>query len=101
MPYSQRPNIAYRPPVSQGTTIARLNMELGQLVQQKKASEAFAMAARIKEQGVKPNHYTYELLLELCKDAALPAEAMAIVEDMFANDILPQRQVFHLLLQVM
>ncbi|EKM48927.1 uncharacterized protein PHACADRAFT_265975 [Phanerochaete carnosa HHB-10118-sp] len=56
------------------------------------------MAKRMKEQGIKPNYATYELLLETCKDAALVTESMAVFEDMLANDIVPQRSAFHHLL---
>lgn len=99
MAYSKKANTSYRPASSQGTTLARFNMELGQLVQQKKALEVFNMAARMKEQGVKPNQSTYELLLEACKDAALVEQAFAVFEDMMANGIMPQRSTFHHLIQ--
>ncbi|GJE94436.1 hypothetical protein PsYK624_106060 [Phanerochaete sordida] len=74
-------------------------MELGQFVQQRSAAEVFQHAARMKEQGIKPNYATYESLLEACKDAALVDEAMAVFEDMLANGIMPQRPIFHHLIQ--
>ena len=100
MTYSRRPNTGYRPPSFQGTALARHNMELGQLVQQRNATEVFQHVARMKEQGIQPNYSTYELLLEACKDAALVEEGMAIFEDMLANGIMPQRSIFHYLIQV-
>lgn len=99
-PYSIRPNTSYRAPSAQITAVGRANQELGQIVKQRKGPEAFAFAARMKEQGIVPNGNTYDFLLEACKDASLVPEAWAVFEDMLAVGILPTRSTFHLLLHV-
>ena len=84
----------------QTTAIGLANRELGRLVKLRNCPEAFALAARMKEQGIIPNLITYNLLLEACQDAALVDEAWAVFEDMLAVGILPSHSTFQLLLQV-
>ena len=98
-PYAVSADTSFKP-ASLASSLGRANQELARLVRLRKASEVFAFAARMKNQGVTPDITTYEHLLEACKEASLQQEAWTVFEDMLAVGILPTRSIFHSLMQV-
>lgn len=91
---------AFRNPAGQNSTLARANLQLGELVQKRQAANVFGFVAQMKEEGLQPDALTYEHLLEACKDAARWKEALIVFEDLIAMGITPTRAMFHYLLQV-
>ena len=83
-----------------GTELARYNMELGRLVDQNRAKNVFEVAREMKEAGIRPDHTTYECLLQACSGIGAHVEAWAVYEDMMATGVPPKRHTFHCLLHV-
>lgn len=75
-------------------------MELNNKAANGRIVDMLAIAAQMKADGVQPSITTYNFLLRGCADGRWPSEARAIIEDMEAVGIQPDRQAMHHLLQV-
>lgn len=78
-----------------GSDLARANLQLGRLVDQRKTTEVFETCLKMKAAGTKPNLVTYDQLLRVCADHRATTEAWAVFEDMLCMGIRPERESFH------
>lgn len=99
-PFDYRADPTFKVGNKRGSELARANMELGRLVEDKRAVDAFKLGRSMKSRGLRPDRTTFDCLLTACKDLAFIPEAWAVLEDMVACGIQPDRNAFHSLLLV-
>ncbi len=75
-------------------------MFLGSQVDKGNTINIMVIAKRMKDEGISPDMSTYNHLLRACVRERLYPEARAIFEDMLSMGLQPNRQTFHLLMQV-
>ena len=99
-PYQSAPMTHFSDLQKSLSRVAHYNLKLGFLVNGRRTAEFFNTCAEMKQQGVEPDHTTYDLLLENCAGLAMYQEALAVFEDMVAMGMRPHELTFHHLLQV-
>ncbi|KAH8107985.1 hypothetical protein BXZ70DRAFT_913562 [Cristinia sonorae] len=81
--------------------LANANKQLAYLDEKHAASLAMETCQKMKESNIAPDSTTYSHLLSLCAHHHAPMEAWAILEDMAAVGIIPDRAAFHDVMRAM
>ncbi|KAI0645578.1 hypothetical protein C8Q79DRAFT_965250 [Trametes meyenii] len=81
------------------TPVARYNMLLANHLDHGRTRAALGIVQRMKDEGIKPDVTTYNRILDACAREVLYPEARAVLEDMLAVGVEPNRQTFHSLMK--
>lgn len=92
---------AFRPAQTPSTLISRCQKEaLSHARTDRRLIQMLRLVREMKAEGVKPDLVIYNALLTCIAHEGLPLEAWAVVDDMTAMGIPPDRQSYHHLLHV-